>query len=132
VVNAAHGATPNGDVYGNLVGGRFQITGASNSTRTFWARCRQVAAQARARLVAAASETWGAPPAEVEIESSVISHTSGKRATFADLAPIAEKMPIPDGVQPKDRSAYRVIGGEESSASTRPPKFWGRLVSPST
>ena len=112
VVNAANGATPNGDVYGNLVGGGFQITGGSNSTRAFWARYRQVAARARARLVAAASETWGVPPAEVEIESGVISHTSGKRATFADLAPIAEKMPIPDGVQPKDRSAYRVIGAE--------------------
>src|SRR5438128_10133550 len=62
VVNAANGATPNGDVYGNLVGGGFQITGASNSTRAFWARYRQVAAQARARLVAAASETLEPTP----------------------------------------------------------------------
>src|SRR5205085_6544928 len=67
VVNAANGATPDGDVYGNLVGGGFQITGGSNSTRAFWARYRLVAAQARARLVAAASETWGVPPADVEI-----------------------------------------------------------------
>jgi len=51
VVNAANGATPNGDVYGNLVGGGFQITGASNSTRAFWARYRQVAAQARAAVL---------------------------------------------------------------------------------
>jgi isoquinoline 1-oxidoreductase beta subunit len=112
VVNAANGTTPNGDVYGNLVGGGFQITGASNSTRAFWARYRQVAAQARARLVAAASETWGVLPAEISIESGVVSHPSGKRATFTDLAPIAETMPIPDGVQPKDRGAYKVIGRE--------------------
>src|SRR6202049_3278212 len=63
VVNAANGATPNGDVYGNLVGGGFQITGGSNSTRAFWARYRQVAAQARARFVAAAAESWGVLPA---------------------------------------------------------------------
>ena len=112
VVNAANGTTANGDVYGNRVGGGFQITGASTSTRTFWARYRQVAAQARARLVAAASETWGVPPTEVEIDSGLISHSSGKRSTFAALATIAETMPIPDGVQPKDGSAYRVIGRE--------------------
>ena len=112
VVNAANGTTTNGDVYGNLVGGGFQITGASTSTRAFWARYRQVAAQARARLVAAASETWGVPTTEVEIHSGLISHSSGKRSTFADLATIAETLPIPDGVQPKDGSAYRVIGRE--------------------
>src|SRR5437660_1848719 len=92
VVNAANGTTTNGDVYGNLVGGGFQITGASTSTRAFWARYRRVAAQARARLVAAASETWGVPPTEVEIDSGLISHSSGKRSGVPDLAPIAETM----------------------------------------
>ena len=125
VVNAANGATPNGDVYGNLVGGGFQITGGSNSTRAFWARYRLVAAQARARLVAAASETWGVPPAEVAIESGVVSHASGKRAMFADLAAIAEMMPIPDGVQPKDRSAYRVLGREGRLRVDTPGKILG-------
>ncbi len=125
VVNAANGATPNGDVYGNLVGGGFQITGGSNSTRTFWARYRLVAAQARARLVGAASETWGVSPAEVEIDSGVVSHSSGKRANFAELGQIAEKMPIPDGVQPKDRGAYRVIGREGRLRLDTPGKILG-------
>src|SRR5256712_4709510 len=126
VVNAANGATPNGDVYGNLVGGDFQITGGSNSTRAFWARCRLIAAQARARLVAAASETWGIPPAEVEIDSGVVSHSSGKRANFAELRQIADKMPIPDGVQPKDRSAYRVLGREGRLRVDTAAKILGR------
>src|SRR5256885_10894362 len=125
VVNAANGATPNGDVYGNLVGGGFQITGGSNSTRAFWARYRQVAAQARARLLAVASETWGVPPAEVAIESGVVSHSSGKRAMFADLAAIAETMSIPDGVQPKDPSAYRVLGREGRLRVDTPGKILG-------
>ncbi len=112
VVNAANGATPSGDVYGNLVGGGFQITGGSNSTRAFWARYRQVAAQARARLIAAASESWGVPPSEVQIDSGVILHSTGKHATFADLAAIAETMPVPEGVQPKQLSDYTVIGRE--------------------
>lgn len=101
VVNAANGAGPNGDVYGNLVGGGFQITGASTSTRAFWARYRQVAAQARARLLAAASEMWGVPVEELEIDAGVVSDSTGRHARFADLASMAEKMPIPDGVLPK-------------------------------
>src|SRR6185503_19371590 len=41
VVNAANGVGPNGDVYGNPdAGGSLQITGASNSTKGFWVRCR--------------------------------------------------------------------------------------------
>jgi len=125
VSGGANGATPNGDVYGNLVGGGFQITGGSNSTRAFWARYRLVAAQARARLVVAASETWGVPPPEVQVERGVLSHASGKRATFAGLAAIAETMPIPGGVQPKDQSAYRVIGGEGRLRLDTPGKILG-------
>src|SRR2546428_7484825 len=109
VVNAANGATPNGDVYGNLVGGGFQITGGSNSTRAFWARYRLVAAQARARLVAAASETWGVPPAEVAIESGVVSHASGKRAMGAELAANAETMPFPAGAPTQKPHATRSL-----------------------
>ena len=63
VVNAANGGGPPRDVYGNPdTGGAFQITGASNSTKGYWARYRLVAAQARARLAAAAAERWDVPP----------------------------------------------------------------------
>ena len=62
VVNAANGGGPPKDVYGNPdSGGVFQITGASNSTKGFWIRYRLVAAQARARLAAAAAELWDVP-----------------------------------------------------------------------
>src|SRR3954464_3477569 len=48
VVNAANGGGPPRDVYGNPdAGGALQITGASNSTKGFWARYRVGAAQAR-------------------------------------------------------------------------------------
>src|SRR5207247_4305965 len=53
VVNASNGGGPPRDVYGNPdLGGLFQVTGASNSTKGFWVRYRLVAAQARARLAA--------------------------------------------------------------------------------
>jgi aerobic-type carbon monoxide dehydrogenase small subunit (CoxS/CutS family) len=87
VVNAANGVGPTGDVYGNPdVGSAFQITGASNSMKGFWMRYRLVAAQARARLVAAAAEAWAVPVAEVKIDNGVLRHPNGSRATFGELA----------------------------------------------
>jgi len=66
VLNAANGWGPNGDVYGNPeLGGAFQITGASNSTKGSSMRYRKAAAQARARLVAAAAHAWEVPAQEI-------------------------------------------------------------------
>jgi isoquinoline 1-oxidoreductase subunit beta len=126
VVNAANGATASGDLYGNPFSGGFQITGASTSTRGFWIRYRMVAAQARARLVAAAAEAWQVPASEIDVASSVLSHRSGKRATFGELAARAEGMPVPDGVQPKDRASYKLIGREGRLRVDAPAKILGQ------
>jgi isoquinoline 1-oxidoreductase subunit beta len=112
VVNAANGGGPPKDVYGNPdAGGALQITGASNSTKGFWIRYRTVAAQARARLAAAAAELWDVAADEVTFERGVVRHASGQEATFGELAARAERLPVPDGVEPKDISDYRLIGG---------------------
>ena len=112
VVNASNGGGPPKDVYGNPdSGGIFQFTGASTSTKGFWIRYRLVAAQARARLAAAAAELWGLPADEVTFDRGVAHHPSGRRATFGELAARAELLPIPDGVQPKSLSDYALIGG---------------------
>ena len=126
VVNAANGAGPNGDVYGNPdVGGAFQITGASNSMKGYWVRYRLAAAQARARLVAAAAEAWDVPAAEVEVENGVVRHASGRQATFAELAARAEQLPVPDGVEPKDPADYKLIGREGRLRVDAVPKILG-------
>src|SRR4051794_21035896 len=83
VLNAANGSGPNGDVYGNPeLGGAFQIPGASNSTQGSSMRYRKAAAQARARLVAAAAEAWEVAAQDIEIDSGVIRHPAGKQAAF--------------------------------------------------
>jgi isoquinoline 1-oxidoreductase beta subunit len=126
VINAANGGGPPRDVYGNPdTGGALQITGASNSTKGFWARYRLVAARARARLAAAAAELWHVPADEVEFERGVVRHASGKEATFAQLAARAEQLPVPDGVEPKDPSDYRLIGGEGRLRVDAVPKILG-------
>src|SRR5579862_8003314 len=87
VVNAANGRGPNGDVYGNPdLGSAFQLPGASNSMKGFWVRYRLAAAQARARLVAAAAQSWAVPETEIEVESGVLRHGTERQATFAQLA----------------------------------------------
>jgi isoquinoline 1-oxidoreductase subunit beta len=126
VVNAANGGGPPRDVYGNLdSGGALQITGASNSTKGFWARYRLVAAQARARLAAAAAELWDVPSDQVEFERGVVRHATGKQTTFARLAARAERLRVPDGVQPKDPSDYRLIGAEGRLRVDAVPKILG-------
>ena len=113
VVNAANGRRGDRDVYSNPeLGGFFQITGNSSSTKGFWGSYRLVAAKARARLVAAAAEQWRVRPDEIEVDAGVLRHPSGPTATFGEVAALAEQLPVPDGVQPKAKSAYKLIGRE--------------------
>jgi isoquinoline 1-oxidoreductase subunit beta len=127
VVNAANGAIRGGDVYGNPeAGGFFQLTGASTSTKVFWGRYRLAAAQARARLVAAAAQAWGVPVEEVEVSAGVVSHRSGKRSGFGDLAVRAAQLPVPDGVRLKDPREYTLIGREGLLRVDAPGKILGK------
>ena len=126
VVNAANGTGPNGDVYGNpAAGGTLQLTGASNSMQGYWVRYRLAAAQARARLVAAAAEAWDVPAAEVEIEDGVVRDGNGRQAAFAELAARAERLPVPDGVEPKNPVDFRLIGRDGRLRVDAVPKILG-------
>jgi isoquinoline 1-oxidoreductase beta subunit len=74
------------------------------------AHTRQAAAQARARLVAAAAETWRIPAAGVEVTRGVLRDGNGRQATFGELAVAAERMPVPEHVGLKDPADYTLIG----------------------
>jgi isoquinoline 1-oxidoreductase beta subunit len=127
VVNAANGVGPGGDVYGNPeTGGVYQWTGASNSMKGSFMRYRRAGAQARARLVAAAADAWQVPVAEVEVESGVLSHPSGKQATFGELAAAAERLPAPENVRLKDPSEFTLIGHEGRLRVDSAGKILGR------
>jgi isoquinoline 1-oxidoreductase beta subunit len=126
VVNASNGGGPPRDVYGNPdVGSLFQITGASNSTKSFWVRYRVVAAQARARLAAAAAQEWNVPVDEIEFDRGIMRHAGGMEATFGQLAARAEQLPVPEGVKPKDPADYKLIGTEGRRRVDSVPKILG-------
>ncbi len=129
VVNAANGRRGDKDVYGNPVfGGAFQITGNSNSTVGNWARYRLVAAQARARLVAAAAERWNVSPEEIDVDAGTLRHPDGRQATFGELAVRADELPVPDDVTPKDPSEYQLIGREGRLRIDAPAKILGHTT----
>ena len=107
------------------LGSAFQLTGASNSMKGFWVRYRLATARARARLVAAAAHAWDVPAGEVEVESGVLRHRSGRRGTFAELAEQAEQLAVPDDVQPKDAADYKLIGREGRLRVDAVPKILG-------
>jgi len=62
----------------------------------------------------------------------VLRHPSGREAPFGELAARAEQLPVPDGVAPKERGAYRLIGGEGRLRVDAPGKILGTAPSPST
>lgn len=107
----ADGAWGNTKLYGNLVwGGAMQGTGGSTAMASSFDRYRQAGAAARAMLIAAASSTWKVPKAEITIEKGVLTHPSGKRATFGEVAGAAAAVPIPTEVQLKDPKDWTLIG----------------------
>ena len=84
-------------------------TGGSTSVADLWQPLRAAAATARAKLLGAASLEWRLPVAELRCRDGVVSHPSGPRARFEELAARAALTPVSD-VEPKPRSAWRVLG----------------------
>ena len=75
-------APSNPQLYNNLAWGPVQGTGGSSAIRGSYAQMRQAGAVARALLVQAAAQAWKVPAGEITVARSVVSHKSGKRATF--------------------------------------------------
>lgn len=107
----AEGGAGNTKLYGNLAwGGAVQGTGGSTAIASSFDRYRQAGAMARAMLVEAAAASWGVPAAEIKVENGMLAHSSGKSATFGELAEAAAALPPPARVTLKDRADWRLIG----------------------
>ena len=66
------------------------------------------------------------PPERSTIDSGVLSHASGRRATFGELAARAERLPVPEGVEPKAADSYKLIGQEGRLRIDAPAKILGQ------
>src|SRR5688572_11033874 len=76
------GAPADAKVYNNLSWGPAQGTGGSSSVANSWEQMRRAGAAARAMLVAAAADTWKLPADEIAVSQGVVTHKSGRKATF--------------------------------------------------
>lgn len=109
-----------------LLDNLLQLTARSTSTGVYWQRYRRLAAAARARLVDAAAQLWNVPASEVEVSGGVVSHSSGQRARFGDLADKAAGLPLPQNVQTKPPSEWHLIGRDDVLRVEGPAKILGR------
>ena len=106
----AEGAPADAKLYNNLAFGPMQGTGGSTAIANSFMQYRQVGAAARAMLVAAAAQQWNVPANSVHVKNGVVSHGSGKRATFGELADAAARQPAPTSVKLKDAKDFVYIG----------------------
>ncbi len=95
-----------------------QITGGSLSVRsTGQIAMRTIGAAARCVLLQAAADQMQVPVGELVATDSVITHPATARtATYAELAPAAATMNLPDKPTLKDSAAFRIMG-------TSPPRI---------
>jgi len=91
-------------------------TGGSRGIRDSQEYLRQAGAAARSMLVAAAAQQWKVPAAECQASNSVVTHPTGLRATYGELAGLASSLPVPTNVKLKDPKDWTLIG-------TSPPRL---------
>lgn len=96
--------------YNNLKWGPFQGTGGSSSIANSWEQLRAAGAGARAMLVAEAAAAWQVPATEISVAGGVLTHPSGRRATFGQLAAAAARRTPPTELVFKSPARYTLIG----------------------
>ncbi|HZF26111.1 MAG TPA: xanthine dehydrogenase family protein molybdopterin-binding subunit [Steroidobacteraceae bacterium] len=103
---------PKGEGYTWKYDGVSQGAGGSTSVSENWVLLRQVGARAREMLILAAAERWHVDPAACATEPSRVVHrSSGRAASYGELAAAAALLKAPHA-EPKlkDPATYRIIG----------------------
>ena len=113
------GAPADAGRYNNLLWGPAQGTGGSTALANSFEQLRKAGASARAMLVAAAAQRWGVPETEVTVAKGIVSHKSGKKAKFGELAADAANLPVPREVSLKDPQRFTYVGKRMARTDSR-------------
>jgi len=120
-------APPNDKLYGNPTFG-VQVTGNSNSIRSFWKPLRVAGATARAMLVQAAAGQWQVDPASCSAADGKVTHgASGRVLAYGDLVDAASSIPAPQNPPLKNPEDFALIGKPLKRLDT-PNKTDGKVV----
>ena len=92
-----------------------QGTGGSSAIQNSYLQMRSAGATARAMLVAAAADAWKVPASEIKAEKSVLSHASGKRATYGEMAAAASKQAPPANPVLKTPAQFTLMGKSDAT-----------------
>ena len=114
-------APANAKLYNNLAFGELQGTGGSSAIANSFMQMRAAGATARAMLVAAAAEAWKVPPGEVKASQSVLSHASGKRASYGEMAVAASRQTPPADPVLKTAAQFNFMGKDRSTPRVDSP-----------
>ena len=118
---------PSDKLYANPIFG-IQVTGNSNSIRSFWDKLRSAGAAARAMLIAAAAAQWQVDAASCSAANGKVSHAASNRTlTYGELADAAGKLPVPDKPKLKDPKDFTLIGKPLKRHDT-PDKSDGKTI----
>jgi isoquinoline 1-oxidoreductase beta subunit len=88
----------------------FILTGGSSSMVDGYTHMRVAGACARTMLIEAAAAKWGVQPSECHAQKGSVVHSSGKTATYGELAADAAKRAPPSDPVLKTPDQYKVIG----------------------
>jgi isoquinoline 1-oxidoreductase subunit beta len=120
-------APPDDKLYANPIFG-IQVTGNSNSIRSFWKPLRVAGAAARLMLVQAAAQQWQVDPASCSASNGMVSHaSSGRTLSYGDLIAAASAQPIPQDPPLKAPKDFTLIGRPLKRLDT-PNKTDGKVV----
>ena len=100
---------PAADVYKDPLFG-IQMVGGSGSIAHSFQQYRELGAKTRAMLVAAAADRWQVAATQCRTENSIVYGPGNRSARYAELANDAARKPVPDKVQLKSASEFRIIG----------------------
>ncbi|MDP2810439.1 MAG: xanthine dehydrogenase family protein molybdopterin-binding subunit [Rhodocyclaceae bacterium] len=106
----AEGAPADATRYNNLLWGAAQGTGGSSAIANSFEQMRRAGASARAMLVAAAAQEWRVSAGSIKVAQGVLSHPSGKKASFGQMAARAAQQPVPAEVKLKQPKDFVYIG----------------------
>lgn len=109
-----------------MLGG--QITGGSTSVREAFDKLRTAGAATRTVLVQAAAQRWNVAAVDCKAMNGKVTHSSGRSASYGELAADAAKLPLPEKPALKSPANFMVIGKETMRRLDTPIKVSGKAV----